>query len=99
MNIDLQLSPTTQTHLEQFAAQAGKSVDEIVREAIERHIADEQVEAFSAEETAAWKKRFREWAAGHPVQRHHVDVSRESIHRGRGQLNHFPLAEIRKENP
>ena len=85
MNIDLQLSPTTQTHLEQFAAQAGKSVDEIVREAIERHIADEQVDTASPEETAAWKKRFREWAAGHPVQRHHVDVSRESIYRGRGE--------------
>jgi hypothetical protein len=84
MNIELHLSESMQAALSQHAAATGKSIDELIQEAVEQRVSELEV---SQSELPAneWSARLRKWAASHPVQGHYVDVDRESIYRGRGE--------------
>jgi hypothetical protein len=85
MNIDLHLSEHTQAILRQHAALTGKSIDDLVQEAVEERFSEDEIEQTQNLSTSEWKARLRKWAASHPAQGHFVDVSRESIYRGRGE--------------
>jgi hypothetical protein len=84
MNIELHLSESTQAALLRYAATTGKSVDDLIQEAVEQKVSelDEAVPSLS---TSEWSERLRKWAASHPAQGHFVDVSRESTYDGRGE--------------
>jgi uncharacterized protein (DUF1778 family) len=84
MQIDLQLSESIQARLTKHAAMTGKSIDDLVLEAVEQRFAEDENTHPRRLSLTEWKARLRAWAASHPIQGHVVDVSRESIYRGRG---------------
>lgn len=85
MNIDLPLNSVMQQKLSQFAALTGKSVDELILEAVEDKLADANVEESTVSTFAPnWIDELRAWSNSHSAVTHFVDDSRESIYEGRG---------------
>jgi len=85
MNIELPLSLMMQQKLNQFAAITGKSVDELILQAVEDKLAEAFIDDTQPPNAAAtnWIEELRSWSNGHPVSTHFVDDSRDSIYEGR----------------
>jgi hypothetical protein len=83
MTIELPVTPTTFEKLKSFSANTGKSVAEIILEAVEEKLADEAA-AESILANGEWIDQLRAWSNSHPVRTTIVDDSRDSIYEGRG---------------
>jgi len=79
MTIELALAPETEARLRERAAETGKDLPTIVREAVEEKLAIEpnSPPPLTHEQ---WVREFDAWIASHKPTVHFVDDSRESIY-------------------
>ena len=86
MTITLSLPAETGHKLQERAAQTGKDVATLIREAVDEKLSEPGGETDPSElPYAQWKAAFDAWVSGRHAVGHFVDDSRESIYAGRGE--------------
>jgi hypothetical protein len=86
MTITLSLPTETSQKLQARAAETGKDVATLIREAVDKKLSvPEDLSDPSGLPYAQWKPRFDTRVGGRPAAAHFIDDSRESIYAGRGE--------------
>lgn len=86
MTFNIPLSPESAAKLRELAAEAGKDVESLIREAVEDKLwAMKSAPGDDGMSAEQWSAQWHAWAASHPQLDYVAADSRASVYAGRGE--------------